>query len=239
MGEFVFRVVVVYITLLAATRIMGKREIGQLSAIDFVVAIVMADLATMPITNVRIPLAQSLVPLAMITLLQVGTSVLCLKSNYFRRFIYGRPNILIASGRMQQGEMRKARYNIDDLLAQLRQREVFDIGDVDYAVLETSGDLTVSLKAEKRPVTADDLCIKPVHQHNGIPLTLINDGEVNTAGLAEADLDMNWLMKRLGRQGISDVKEVFFASLSSDGSIYLMRRKPAKQQVMKKEKEIH
>lgn len=236
MQLFIGRVLIVYLALLAATRIMGKREIGQLSAIDFVVAILMADLATLPITNEAISIPQALLPLGLITFLQVSTSILCLKSNRFRRLIYGRPNVLIAQGKMQLGEMRKARYNIDDLLTQLRQRNVFDVNDVDYAVLETSGDLTVSLKTPKQAVTRDDLRLPTAA--GGIPLTLIDDGEVNKQGLADADLDEAWLMKRLRRRGVHDVKEVFFASLSSDGSIYLMKRRQAEEAV-KTEEEIH
>ena len=227
MQLFIGRVLIVYLALLAATRIMGKREIGQLSAIDFVVAILMADLATLPITNEAISIPQALLPLGLITFLQVSTSILCLKSNRFRRLIYGRPNVLIAQGKMQLGEMRKARYNIDDLLTQLRQRNVFDVNDVDYAVLETSGDLTVTRDDLRLPASA-----------GGIPLTLIDDGEVNKQGLADADLDEAWLMKRLRRRGVHDVKEVFFASLSSDGSIYLMKRRQAEEAV-KTEEEIH
>lgn len=236
MQIFIGRVLIVYLALLAATRIMGKREIGQLSAIDFVVAILMADLATLPITNEEISIPEALMPLGLITFLQVSTSILCLKSNRFRRLIYGRPNVLIAQGKMQLGEMRKARYNIDDLLTQLRQRNVFDVNDVDYAVLETSGDLTVSLKKPKQAVTRDDLQLPAAA--GGIPLTLIDDGEVNKQGLADADLDETWLMKRLRRRGIHDVKEVFFASLSNDGSIYLMKRRQA-EEAIQSEQEIH
>ena len=223
MIEFTLRVLLVYVVLLVATRIMGKREIGQLSAIDFVVAIVVAELATMPITNMQMPIVNSLVPITIITLLQVSTSILCLKSNPFRRFIYGKPNILIANGQMQLKEMRKARYNIDDLLTQLRQRDVFDIADVDYAVLD-------------RAVTINNLQLQRPDQ-GGLALTLIDDGEVNTKGLAEADLELSWLMKRLRRRGIHDVKQVFFASLSSDGSIYLMKKEESAPP--KKEEEIH
>lgn len=236
MGEFAIRVVFVYVVLLVATRIMGKREIGQLSAIDFVVAIVVAELATMPITNLQLSILDSVIPIGIITLLQVITSILCLKSNYFRRLVYGRPNILIANGQMQLKEMRKARYNIDDLLTQLRQRDVFDVADVDYAVLETSGDLTVSLKAKHRAVTVNDLQLS-IDSQGGLALTLIDDGEINLKGLEEADLDVAWLMKRLRRRGIHEVKEVFFASLSNDGSIYLMKKE--EMDTGKKEQEIH
>ncbi len=238
MGEFILRVLLVYVVLMSATRIMGKREIGQLSSFDFVVAIVIAELATMPITNVQLPILQSLIPITIMTALQVVTSLLCLKSNSFRRLIYGKPNVLIAKGKMQLKEMRKARYNIDDLLTQLRQRDVFDVADVDFAVLETSGDLTVSLKAEKRPLTVDDLNIKTDKNNNGLALTLIDDGEINHKGLKDAGLDIHWLMKRLRRRGIHNPKKVFFASLSSDNSIYLMKKDDV-QKRGDKEQEIH
>ena len=177
MDHFFIRLPIVYLVLLIATRIMGKREIGQLSSIDFVVAIVVAELATLPITDIDFPLLQSLVPIALLTVLQVITSLLCLKSNNFRQFLYGKPNILISQGRLQIAEMRKARYNIDDLLTQLRQRDVFDISEVAYAVLETSGDLTVILKPAKRPVTRGDLGFAPASEP--MPLTLITDGVIN------------------------------------------------------------
>ena len=223
MLSFIFRIIFVYIILLTATRIMGKREIGQLSSIDFVVAIVIADLATMPITAANMPLLQSLTPIIIITILQVITSLLCLKSNSFRRFIYGTPNVLIQNGKIQAKEMRKARYNIDDLLTQLRQRDVFDIRDVDCAVLETSGDLTVTVKASKRPVTPEQLQI-PVQNFEPLPVTLIDDGVINHKSLQEAHLTEEWLLQKLKRRGIKNPGEVFFASLSNDGSIYLRKK---------------
>ena len=225
MDHFFIRLPIVYLVLLIATRIMGKREIGQLSSIDFVVAIVVAELATLPITDIDFPLLQSLVPIALLTVLQVITSLLCLKSNNFRQFLYGKPNILISQGRLQIAEMRKARYNIDDLLTQLRQRDVFDISEVAYAVLETSGDLTVILKPAKRPVTRGDLGFAPASEP--MPLTLITDGVINKKGLREAHLDEKWLSAQLKSHGITDACVVFFASLSPDGSIYLMKKAAA------------
>lgn len=225
MDHFFIRLPIVYLVLLIATRIMGKREIGQLSSIDFVVAIVVAELATLPITDIDFPLLQSLVPIALLTVLQVITSLLCLKSNNFRQFLYGKPNILISQGRLQIAEMRKARYNIDDLLTQLRQRDVFDISEVAYAVLETSGDLTVILKPAKRPVTRGDLGFAPASEP--MPLTLITDGVINKKGLREAHLDEKWLSAQLKSHGLTDACEVFFASLSPDGSIYLMKKAAA------------
>ena len=127
MLDISLRVLLVYILLLISIRIMGKREIGQLSNLDFVVAIVVAELATLPITDHRLTLEETILPMLIITVLQVTVSLICLKSNRFRRLLYGRPNVLIAGGQMPMQEMRKARYNIDDLLSQLRQKDVFDI----------------------------------------------------------------------------------------------------------------
>lgn len=229
------RVFLVYTILLLATRIMGKREIGQLSTTDFVVAIVVAELATLPITDQKMTLEESLIPIIIITMLEVMTSFLCLKSNRFRRFIYGRPNLLIADGKMQMQEMRKARYNIDDLLCQLRQHDIFDVSQVDYAVLETSGDLTVLLKPEHRPVTAGDMQINKVDVFAGLPLTLVDDGEINMKGMEEAGLTLPWLEQYLKSQQVQNYKDVFFASIGNNGRVYLMTRAEA----MAGQQEIH
>ena len=223
------RVLLVYLMLLIAIRIMGKREIGQLSNLDFVVAIAVAELATLPITDHQLTLPEAVLPMLIITALQVIVSVLCLKSNRFRRLLYGRPNVLIAAGRMQMTEMRKARYNIDDLLSQLRQKDVFDVAMVDYAVLETSGELTVILKQGFCPATRNDLHLESSAQLCGMPLTLIDDGEVNWKGMADHDITEGWLTLQLRNQGIASAKEVFYASLSSNGQVYLITRQEALQ----------
>ena len=111
--ELLLRVLLIYLMLLVSMRIMGKREIGQLSNLDFVVAIVVAELATLPLTDRNLTLLHSVIPMLILTALQVSASMLCLKSNWFRRILYGKPDLLIAAGRLQMREMRKARYNID------------------------------------------------------------------------------------------------------------------------------
>lgn len=227
MLEIGLRVLFVYVLLLLAMRIMGKREIGQLSNLDFVVAIVVAELATLPITDHNLSLAESVLPMLIITALQVAVSVLCLKSNRFRRLLYGRPNVLIAGGKLQMAEMRKARYNIDDLLSQLRQRDIFDVANVEYAVLETSGDLTVVQKPWCCPATRGDLQITALDQFSGMPLTLIDDGEINWKGMEDHQLTEAWLLEQLQQKGISSPREVFFASLSNNGRLYLITRAEA------------
>lgn len=227
--EMSLRVLFIYLTLLIAMRIMGKREIGQLSNLDFVVAIVIAELATLPLTDRRLTLLHSLLSMMLLTVLQVSVSIICMKSNRFRRFLYGKPNLLIASGKLQMKEMRKARYNIDDLMSQLRQKDVFDVAEVDYAVLETSGELTVLLKAEKKAVTKGDFQIAEPNTFKGMPLILIDDGEINRKGMQAHHLTENWLNMQLRRHNIDCPKDVFFASLSNDGTIYWITRTDALQ----------
>ena len=227
MLDISLRVLLVYILLLISIRIMGKREIGQLSNLDFVVAIVVAELATLPITDHKLTLEETILPMLIITFLQVGVSILCLKSNRFRRLLYGRPNVLIAGGQMQMQEMRKARYNIDDLLSQLRQKDVFDVASVEYAVLETSGELTVMQKQGSHPVTRSDLKMETPVSFCGMPLTLIDDGEVNWRGLADHGITEAWLTEQLRRNGATSAGEVFYASLSQNGQVYLITRAEA------------
>jgi len=229
MLDIALRVLLVYLLLLVAMRIMGKREIGQLSNLDFVVAIVVAELATLPITDHKLSLVHSMLPMFILTVLQVTVSLVCLKSNRFRRLLYGRPNVLIAGGHLQMAEMRKARYNIDDLLSQLRQQTIFDVAEVDYAILETSGDLTVQLKSDCRPVTRADLQLPQLQRIVGMPLTLIDDGEINWKGMRDNALSETWLEEQLQRQHIHSPKEVFFASLSSNGTVHFITRQDALQ----------
>lgn len=221
------RVLLVYILLLISIRIMGKREIGQLSNLDFVVAIVVAELATLPITDHKLTLEETILPMLIITFLQVAVSILCLKSNRFRRLLYGRPNVLIAGGQMQMQEMRRARYNIDDLLSQLRQKDVFDIATVEYAILETSGELTVMLKQGHCPATRNDLKMENHIHFCGMPLTLIDDGEVNWRGMTEHGITESWLTDQLRRREVLAAKDVFYASLSQNGQVYLITRDEA------------
>jgi len=237
MLDLTFRTLLIYFILIVFMRIMGKREIGQLSAIDFVVAIVIAELAAIPIADIKIPLLQGILPIAILSLAQISLSMLCLKSNAFRRIIYGVPNILIANGKIQQNEMRKARYNIDDLLTQLRERNVFNIADVEFAILETSGQLTVSLKPQKKPLSAEDLNLRS--DYEGMPLTLIDDGEVNVKGLEDANLSVQWLEKELKKRNIASIQDVFYASLSSNGEMYLVEREDKTKRNSSKEKKLH
>ncbi|ABZ84324.1 duf421 protein [Heliomicrobium modesticaldum Ice1] len=229
------RALIIYFSVLVIMRIMGKREIGKLSPVDLVVAIMIAELAAIPMEDPSIPLHHGLIPIGVLVLAEVGFSYLSMKSPVTRDWLNGSPTVIIENGRLLEGEMRRTRYNLNDLLAQLREKDVFNINDVEFAILETSGKLSVLPKSQRRPVTAEDLQIPTSYE--GLPTPLILDGKVDYRNLRSIHLDEKWLMTELQKHGFAAVEQVFFASLDSKGAFYICPkasvygRKPERAQV--------
>ncbi|OPX88417.1 MAG: hypothetical protein A4E55_00340 [Pelotomaculum sp. PtaU1.Bin035] len=216
--EHIYRTVFVYFLVLVVIRMMGKREIGQLSPFDFVVAIIIAELAAIPMEATDEPLWNSILPLVILGLLEVVMSYATLFSRTLRCIVCGRPQVIIKSGQLLRNEMRKARYNLDDLLGQLRDKGIVDVGEVEFAVLETSGKLSVILKSQYRPVTPADLGISTPYE--GLPTVLVMDGSVIGENLKEVNLDENWLNEQLRERGL-EPKKVLLATLGTDGRLFV------------------
>ena len=175
--------------------------------------------------NTGIPLLSGLVPIFILVAAQVTLSYISLKSERARGVICGTPSIVIENSRIVEDELRRLRLNLNDLLEQLRLKNVADISDVEYAILETGGQLSVILKSEKRPVEPQDLNISP--EYEGLPTTLIIDGHVIKENLKKVDLDMNWLQSELSKAGVNNVKDVFFASLDTHKQLYYQLKSSA------------
>ncbi len=214
----IIRTLILYATTVLLLRVMGKRQIGQLQPYELVVIIMISELAAIPMQNTGIPLLSGLIPIFILVAAQVTLSYISLKSERARGIICGTPSIVIENSRIVEDELRRLRLNLNDLLEQLRLKNVSDISDVEYAILETSGQLSVILKSEKRPVEPQDLKIYP--QYEGLPITLIIDGQVIKENLKKVDLDLIWLQNELGKYGIKNVKDVFFASLDAHKQLY-------------------
>jgi uncharacterized membrane protein YcaP (DUF421 family) len=193
---------------------MGKRQIGQLQPSELVVALVIADLAAVPMANVGIPLINGIIPIITLFILEELLSYISLKSERARGFICGKPSILIERGIIVEEELRKLRYNLNDLLEQLRLKNFSNIEDIDYAIVETSGQLSVIPKAEKKPVTLKDMNIKANAQH--LPVTIIIDGRMISDNLHKIGLSSNWLTNELKKNNIVSSKDVFFAYLNPE-----------------------
>ncbi|MGM0471715.1 MAG: YetF domain-containing protein [Bacillota bacterium] len=216
------RTVLIYFFTLIAVRVMGKREIGELTPFDLVVSIMMAELGAVVIEDHQAPLMHAIVPIITLSSAQILISYLSLKSEKIRKFLNGRPSILIKNGEIAEEKMKDSRFSIHDLMAQLRANGIFNIADVEFAILETSGDLTVIPKSQKRGLTPEDLNIET--EYEGIPAILINDGEINHTNLAKVDLDQEWLESELEKKGIDQVNDVLLATLDTTGELYLSTR---------------
>jgi uncharacterized membrane protein YcaP (DUF421 family) len=216
------RSLVTYAFLLLVMRLTGKRELGQVSPFDFVVAVLIGELAAIPLQSHRSSLLEGFVPIAMITLAQVATAYLSLRSNAFRAWISGCPTVLISGGALELQALRRHRFNVNDLLSKLRQQGVYNVADVEFAILENTGHLSVILKSQRRAVTPADLGLST--EYEGLPFTLILDGRVDYHALGAAGLDYTWLQQRLREKGFTHPREVLLATLESNGRTHFYPR---------------
>lgn len=216
------RTIILYILVVIVLRIMGKRQIGQLQPFELVVAIMLSDLASVPMQNTGIPLINGIIPIVTLLFLQIALSYINLKSEKARGIICGKPSIVIQNGKIDEDQLRKLQYSLNDLLEQLRSKDCVRIADVEFAVLETNGQLSVIPKSQKRPVTPSDLNIKT--QYEGLPTNLIIDGVVNHDNLKKVNLTEDWLKKELKKFGFKDIRNILFCCLDTDGSLYFQKR---------------
>lgn len=208
------RTLILYVVIVLVLRLMGKRQIGQLQPSELVVALVIADLAAVPMANVGIPLINGIIPIITLFIMEELLSYISLKSERARGLICGKPSILIERGVIVEKELRRIRYNLNDLLEQIRLKDFSNLEDIDYAIIETSGQLSVIPKADKRPVTIKDMYITPKPQH--LPVTIIIDGRIISDNLHKIGLCNNWLEDELKRNKIKSAKDVFFAYLNPE-----------------------
>ncbi len=208
------RTLILYIVIVIVLRLLGKRQIGQLQPSALVVALIIADLAAVPMANVGIPLINGIIPIITLFIMEELLSLISMKSERARGIISGKPSILIERGMIMEKELRRIRYNLNDLLEQLRLKNFSNLEDIDYAILETSGQLSVIPKAENMPVTIKDLNIKPKAQQ--LPVTAIIDGRTISDNLYKIGLSNDWLANELKTNKIKSVKDVFFAYLNPE-----------------------
>lgn len=221
-----FRAIVLYFVVVFIMRIMGKRQIGQLQPFELVIALMISELATMPMQNTGIPLFHGVIPIVTLLVLQVLISTLQLKSEAARFIFCGRPSILIEKGKINIKELKSNRLNLNDLLEELRMKDYYNLDDIEYAILETGGQITVIPKSELEPATRKDLNIKP--GQNMLPVTLILDGRVNDKNLKFINKDKSWLNKQLNKKNISSADQIFLALLDSQGNFIYQLKKEGK-----------
>lgn len=212
-----FRSLILYLLVVFVMRVMGKRQVGQLQPFEFVLAIMIADLVAVPMQDKEIPLINGIVPIVTLLIAQLTLSYISLKSTKARSIICGRPSILIRNGQIEEEELSRLRYNVNDLTEQLRAKGFANLQDVEFAILETRGDLSVIPKSQKRPLNPEDLQLST--EYEGLPLPLVIDGVIEHANLSKANLDEAWLRQELIRFGL-EPESTLVASLDTQGKLF-------------------
>ncbi len=220
-----FRSIVLYIIVLIVMRLMGKREIGQLQPFELAISIMIADLASIPMADVGIPIFNGIIPILGLLTMHLIISVLNLKSMKAREIICGKPSILIYRGRINEKALKKERFTINELEERLRANNVFNLGDVEYAILETSGQVTVIQKPEKRNIIPQDFEIVP--EYEGIPYDLVVDGKIMYANLKEIGKDYNWLKKQVEKFKMKP-EEALVVTMDGKGQIFCQKKQNKK-----------
>lgn len=220
----IVRTVILFACIIAAMRLMGKRQLGQLELSELVVAVLISDMAAHPLQDIGIPLIYGLVPIAVLLCCELLISWLSLKSIGFRRVLFGKPCFLIRDGRIDQAEMKRNRFSLDELSEQLRKQGVTDIGSLHSAILETDGTLTIILRAGEKPPTVSQLQLAV--EERGVPVTLIGDGKLERLNLRMLGKDVRWLQKELASHRIRTPSDVYYMSIDEQGEIHLEAKEP-------------
>ena len=218
----VLKTTILYFFLTFIVRIMGKRQIGQLQPGELVVTIMISELAVLPLEDENIELWKAIVPVVSLALLEIAVSFIALKSIKLRALLQGNSVTVIRNGQPDVKQMRKLRYSTDDLLEALRQKDVFNIEDVQYAVAETDGSLSVLLKPEKRNATVSDVGAKP--DDSGFPRVIISDGRTLCAQIRKSVLTEKDVEKYLKTRK-TDIKDVLIMTVDDRGNITLVTKK--------------
>lgn len=214
MATVLIRTAIIYVLFTLAIRLMGKRQVGEMQLSELITTFMLSELAVNPIQDISIPIAYALIPLIFLFSMEVIMSFVVTKSSFFQKFFVGTPSIIIKNGVLNQKELSRLRISIGELLSELRLKDVASIEDVDYAILEQNGKLSVFLKSEKRALSLEDIKKKAPSQ--GIAHTLIADGEINSSELKALKLSEDEILGYLRRRNL-ELGQVFLLTVDDTG----------------------
>jgi len=220
------RTIILYLLIIAGIRLMGKRQVGELEPSELVLALIIADLAAVPMQDFGIPLLSGIIPILTLLCITMIISMLSMKSVKFRAIICGRPSIIVENGKLHQREMAKNRFTVDELMEELRMKGITDISTVKYAILETNGQISVLPFSDQKPPIAKDMAVSP--EEAGLPIVIINDGRVLDHNLKTRGYDRAWLDKQLKAHGVKKPEEVYLLTADELGRIYFAHKEAVK-----------
>lgn len=221
------RTLLLYLLIVVGLRIMGKRQLGELQPSELVVTILVSNIATLPIEDTNVPLLGGIIPILAIVCFEVFASTLAMKNRAARKLISGNPRIIIRDGVVDQKELEELRFSTDDLLEQLRVGNIFDVRDVAFAIVETTGKLSVYPKFAARPVTAGMLNIPDTEHDDAPPVVIVSDGAVVEDSLRYCNLKRQWLDRILSENNCR-LEEVFLMTCNRKADYYLLPKEGKK-----------
>lgn len=220
-----FRTIVLYILVLIVMRLMGKREIGQLQPFELAISIMIADLATIPMAEIGIPITNGIIPILGLLVMHLIISIINMKSIKAREIICGKPRILVYRGKIDEQALKKERFTVNELEERLRGNNIINLGDVEYAILETSGQVTVIQKPNKRTTIPEDFNIMP--EYEGIPYDLVVDGKIMYKNLKKIGKDYMWLKKQVNKFNIQP-EQALLVTLDGKGQFFCQKKEKGK-----------
>lgn len=215
------RAIIIYVVIIIAVRLMGKRQVGELKPHELVITILISAIAVIPLEENSMPLANCLVPILLFVSLEIIMSVISMKSLWFRNLLQGRPIFIIRQGKLDQKKLKQLRLTMDDVVDALRQKDVFDISQVEDAVIETNGSISVLPKAEYQPITASDINLSV--KEKGMPVAIVIDGKpvneyFNEYKLKDSEIEL--VLQTVNR----DAKRIMLLTIDDDGNTYLIEK---------------
>lgn len=221
------RTVLLYIVIIFAVRIMGKRQISELQTSELVVTLLISNIASIPMQDTDQSMLSGLIPILVLLVCEIIISFLMLKKANFRKLICGKPVIVINDGKIDQGQMRRLRMSTEDLYEQLRQKDVFNIEDISYAVMETNGNLSVLKKPEYETITAKQMGIKTTDK--GLQMVVISDGEIAESSLYFCSLSKEWLFNILNNEKVL-LSDVFIMTADKRKTYQIIKKEKRKKE---------
>ncbi len=222
MSITLIRAVIIYITVITAMRIMGKRQIGELKPHELVITVLVSQVASIPLEDNSMPLANMFVPILIFVSFEIIVSIISMKSLNFRNLIQGRPMFVIRNGKIDEKQMKRLRFTIDDLIDAIRQKDVFDISTVQDAVIETNGSISVLQKAEEAPVTPKQLKLSV--DENSTPIAVVIDGKPVTEYFSTEKIKNSKIELVVNNEN-KDIKDIMLLTIDEDGNTYLIPKR--------------
>ena len=219
------RAFIIYIFIIVAVRLMGKRQVGELKPHELVITILLSAVAVIPLEENSMPLANCLVPILLFISMEIIMSVISMKSLKFRNMLQGRPIFIIRKGKLDQSKLKEMRFTIDDVVDALRQKDIFDLSEVEDAVIETNGTISVLQKAEYKPLTPNDVSISV--KEKGMPITIVMDGKPVNEYFNECkikDSEIQLVIQSVNK----DVEKIMLLTIDDDGNTFLIEKEPKK-----------